>query len=197
MVDFGLKDGQPSIAQNLTADAKSTFANVFSAQSSGKFISGARCIIKINGKIAVFATRVSWRVSTEQDEIWTIDSTTPYELAPKRISVDGSIGGFHIPGYTPSAQGIQSDILSFMFHKYISIEVRDRNSDTLMFRTNRAVVTGWSEEVNTDSLVQMTLTWKALGWINEVSGSISNQGDAFKINTGLTHPIDGTDGQPK
>jgi hypothetical protein len=158
------------IKNDLSDNMRSSFGSILSTQNVGKFISGARCTIKVNGRIAVFATSVSWSVRTDQDEIWTIDSTTPYEMAPKRISVEGTIGGFHIPGWTPSAQGIQSDVLSFMHHKYITIEVRDRNTDTLLFVTNKAVITDWTETITTDALAQMQLRWKAIGWTNEVPG---------------------------
>lgn len=172
MSEFGINESK--LSNSFDNSARTTIGSIASTTAVGKFISGARCIVKINGAIAVFATKVSWRVNTEQDEIFTIDSTTPYEMAPKRVTVDGTIGGFHLPGWTPSAQAIQSDILSFMFHKYISIEVRDRSSDTLLFQTNKAVVTEWSEDISAENLAQMTLRWKAIGWMNELPGPTIN-----------------------
>ena len=166
-MDFGYKEDTQN-ASSVSNNMRSSAGGIFSTSNSGKFISGARCTIKINGRIAVFATGVSWRVSTDQDEIFTIDSTTAWEMAPKRIQVDGTISGFHIPGWTPSAQNFQADVLSFMFHKYLTIEVRDRVSDTMMFVTNKAVITDWSEQVNTENLATMTLKWKAIGWISEL-----------------------------
>jgi hypothetical protein len=169
MTDFGLNDSVFS-ESSVRDVVLGPLANIASIEGGGNFISGARCIVKVNGSIAVFATSVSWNVSTMQDEIITIDSVTPYEIAPKRISVSGTLGGFHVPGWTPSARGIQSDILSFVSHKYISIDVRDRNTDTIMFLTNKAVVTSWQEDINAEGLARLSLNWVAIGWANEIPG---------------------------
>lgn len=185
MGDFGLKEDKlnaRNAGTQISNNLRQNVGSILSAQNVGKFISGARCIIKVNGRIAVFANSVSWSVRTEQEEIWTIDSTTPYEIAPRRISVEGTIGGFHIPGWTPSAKNIQSDVLSFMSHKYITIEVRDRTTDSLLFLTNKAVITDWNENISTESLAQMNLRWKAIGWINEqaIQSGISGLTDPMK-----------------
>lgn len=152
-----------------TTDAlnSSAFGGILSARRMGKYFTGARCVIKINGDLAGFAFAVSWKINTQQDEIWTIDDWTPYEIAPKRISVEGTLGMFHIPGKGPSKELIQSDVLSFMFHKYITIEVRDSSTDQLLFKTNKAVITSRFEDVRAEQLTTIQLTWKAIGWADE------------------------------
>ena len=157
-----------NIAQ-ATEDAinSSALGGAFASRPRGKYTSGARCVIKINGDLAGFAFAVSWKIQTEQQEIWTIDDWTPYEIAPKRIKVEGTLGMFHIPGKGPSNALIQADVLSFMFHKYITIEVRDSTTDILLFKTNKAVVTSRMENVQTEQLNTIQLQWKAIGWTDE------------------------------
>lgn len=161
---FGAETGYNGVGANLVDNAASNSQDIFTINSNGKYISGARTIIRINGKIAAFAFGVSWRINTSQDEVNTIDDWTPYEYAPKRITVEGTISGFHIPGQGIAKQLIMPNALSFMFHKYITIEVKDRTTDNLLFLTNKAVITGLSEDIKANEIGTMSLTWKAIGW---------------------------------
>ena len=160
--------------------ASSAFANF--GKPMGKYLTGARTVIKINSELAGFAFQVSWNIRTEQDEIWTVDDWTPWEIAPKRIMVEGTLGMFHIPGKGPSKENIQADVLSFMFHKYITIEVRDARSDQLLFKTNKAVITSRQQEVKAEELSTIRLSWKAIGWADErfpaLPGNLDSTADA-------------------
>ena len=147
---------------------KSGLTNVmtllFSISPRGKFMTGARCKISINGEIAVFAFSVSWNIRTDYDEIMVIDEFMPYEFAPKKITVEGTIGGFRIPAQGPSKMQIQPSHLSFLFHKYIGIEVRDWRTNTLLFKVDKAVITNRQEDFKSGELATMSLSWKAIGW---------------------------------
>ena len=134
----------------------------------GKYFTGSRAIIKLNDKLFGFAMSCSFTINTEQDEIWTIDDWTPFELAPKTISVSGTLGMFHIPGKGPSRELIQSNVLSFLFHKYITIEIRDQMTDQTIFRTEKAVVTSRSQNIDAGSISTIQLNWKAIGWSDEL-----------------------------
>lgn len=142
----------------------SAVGNILSVAPNSKYITGGRCIIKINGRLAGFAFAISWNIKTEQDEIYTIDDWMPYEMAPKRVSVDGTIGMFHIPGKDPGNMLIQSNVLSFMFHRYITLEVRDNKTNKLLFFTNSAVITSRQESVNAEEINKISLSWKAVGF---------------------------------
>lgn len=162
-----------NLAANLqstnTADlvAESAFGNIGLSKNMGKYFTGSRCVIKINSDLAGFAFAVSFSINTEQEEIWAIDSWTPWEIAPKRVTVEGTLGMFHIPGKGPSQEGIQADVLSFMFHKYITLEVRDARSDIMVFQTNKAVVTSRRQDIKAGELSTIQLNWKAIGWADE------------------------------
>lgn len=157
----GLTDTQ--IGQNIA----SQLGTVFSLRPQAKYLTGARATLKINGNIVGFAFQITWNCRTEATEIYTIDDPLPWEVAPKRISVTGTLGLFQLPGDSPIAKLIQSDIATFLTNKYITIEVRDSATDNIIFQTNKAMVTGQQGEVASERLSTVVLTWTAVGWRSE------------------------------
>lgn len=151
----------------LGKNALSNFQGLLSTKPVAKYMSGARTIIKINGKIAAFAQNVSWKITTEGKELWTIDNYMPTEIIPNRLLVSGSIGGLVIPGNGPTNQLITSDVLSFLFHKYISIEVRDIQTDSLLFYTGKAMIVNRQEDVKSGQLATINLQFKSIAFRDE------------------------------
>lgn len=141
--------------------------DIFSIKPMAKYLSGARCALKVNGKIIGFAFAISWEIKTAVTEINTIDDYMPYELAPQRIEVNGVISGFRIPGSGPTQNLIQTDMTNFLHQRYVEIEVRDSQTDNLIFLTKRAMVTSRNENIKTDQLTDMSLSFKAIGWADE------------------------------
>lgn len=175
-----LKIGGEQLAKN----AAGQFAGIFSIKPTAKYLSGARAVLKVNGKIIGFAFAISWNIETAAQEIMTIDDPMPYELAPSTISVTGSISGFRIPGSGPGQTLLQADILSFVHQRYIEIEVKDSETDNLIFYTKQALVTSRSESVRSDALAEMTLNFKAIGWVDErtpnLPDGVSGQNDSLR-----------------
>lgn len=190
---------ESSKLSNIGNNALAQTAGIISTKATAQYASGARTVIKINNKLIGFAFGISWHITTENIEIKTIDDYLPYELVPNRIMVEGTISAFHIPGAGVSAQLIQSNVLSFLFHKYITLEVRDSSTDALLFLSNRVVITGRSEDMSIERLGQVQLTWKAIGWSDEMNPQVPSdadknlQGDQSAITrlTGL-NPISNT-----
>lgn len=189
---FGAEPANVPTGASIADNVLSNFQGILSISPHGKYITGARTIIKINGKLAAFAFQVSWNIRTEQDEIWTIDDWTPYELAPKRVTVEGTIGGFYIPFKSPTKQAFMPNLLSFMFHKYITIEVKDRVTDALLFQTNKAVITSLDQNITAGELSNVKLTWKAIGWVDEKVPTYPS--DVPQLGQTDTQPLPGTGG---
>lgn len=156
-------DNTPNISSNLN----SNISGIFSTKPLARYASGARTTIKINGKITGFAFGVSWRINTAVTEINTIDDYFPAELAPQRITVEGTISMLHIPGQSAGTELWQPDALNFLFQQYITIEVRDSTTDQLLFYTSKAMITSRSEDIRVDSLASVSLQWKAIGFQDE------------------------------
>lgn len=158
---------KPLIAQSLADNVASNTSGIFSTRQTAKYASGARCLLKINGQLVGFAFGVSWTISTASVEINTIDDYFPHELAPQRVSVSGTINALHIPGISAGTELWQADALSFLFHRYITIEVRDVSTDSLLFYTGKAVITSREEELKVDDLGSVKLSFKAIGFRDE------------------------------
>ena len=141
--------------------------NLLTTRQSAKFMTGARIVLRINGRVAAFAFGVSWNIEHDVKEINTIDDYFPYELIPNRLTCNGTLSGFRIPGQSPTQELIQADALSFLMHKYVTIEVRDSATDNLLFFTSKAMITSRAEEYRAENIGQITLKWKAIAYKDE------------------------------
>lgn len=156
-------DNQSTITGNL----EGSLGGIVSTKPTAKYASGARTLLKINGKLVGFAFGVSWRIQTITQEINTIDDFMPYELAPQRLVVDGTISALHIPGTSAGTEGWQYDAINTLFQKYITIEVRDSATQQLLFFTERAMIVSRQEDIRVDQLASVSLAWKAIGYRDE------------------------------
>ncbi len=159
-------NNKPGFADNVANNVASNVAGVFSTKPSARYASGARCILKINGKITGFAFGVSWKINTTVTEINTIDDYFPHEIAPQRVTVEGTLSALHIPGQSAGTELWQPDAINFLFQQYITIEVRD-TTDQLLFYTNKAMITSRQEDIRVDALSNVQLSWRAIGFQDE------------------------------
>jgi hypothetical protein len=170
-------NNRPNLGGQLLNNVASNVSGIFSTKPSARYASGARTTLKINGKVVGFAFGVSWRIQTAVTEIQTIDDVFPAELAPQRIQVEGSLNAMHIPGISAGTELWQPDALNFLFQQYITIEVRD-TSDQLLFYTSKAMITSRTEDIRVDSLANVTLSWKAIGFQDERKPEIADGAQA-------------------
>jgi len=175
-------NNKPNIGSRLINNATSQLSGIISTRPNARYASGARCILKINGKVSGFAFGISWRITTQVTEILTIDDYVPYELAPQRISVEGTLSALHIPGQSAGTELWQPDILNFLFQQYIVIEVRDSATDQLLFYTPKAMITSRSEDIKVDSLASVQLSWKAVGFRDERSPEYPSNANERRSN---------------
>lgn len=164
-------DNAPSVGDNIG----SQFSGIFSLKPTAKYASGARSLLKVNGRLVGFAFNISWRIDTSAVEITTIDDYMPYELAPQRVSVSGTMSALHIPGQGIGVQLWQPDLLNFLTQEYITIEVRDSHTDQLLFYTNKAMITSRQEDIKVDSLASVQLSWRAIGFQDERTPEIAKE----------------------
>ena len=142
----------------------------------GRYMTGARAVIKINDKLFGFAFGVNFNITTEHEENRTIEDWFAYELMPTRVTVNGTIGMFHIPNKGPSIQLVQSNALSFLMHKYITIEITDQTTGQLIFLTKKAVITSRSQDLQAGEISTIKLSWKAIGWADELNPPFTPEG---------------------
>ena len=162
------------LADNLTGG---NLSGIISTRPTAKYMSGARCILKINSKLVGFAFGVSWKIDTLFTEINSIDNLLPEEFAPKAIKVSGTISALHVPGQGAGVQLWQPDVLSFLFHQYLTIEVRDSTTNALLFFAPKAVINSRQEDIRVDELAQVTLSFMAIGFKDEKVPTIPREFD--------------------
>jgi hypothetical protein len=146
--------------------------SVLTLKPSAKYATGARTILRINNEIVSFVMSVSWQIRTNNIEINTIDNYFPDEIAPTRVQVSGTMSGFIVPGKSLTNVQVQSDALSFLFNKYITIEVRDSATDSILFKANKCVVTDSAHSLQAESPGNFSLNFTAIGWQNEQAPSL-------------------------
>lgn len=181
---FGRNDGA---VVNGTTAAQNILSNIqgfASLKETAKYHTGPRCVIKVNGKLFGFAFAVSWNIQTDNQEIFTVDDYLPAELAPRMLTVSGTLGTFVIPGRSATSELLQSNVLSFLQNKYITIEISDSATGTILFKTNRAVITGQQGNVQAEQMSVTQLSWKAIGWQHEFSPEEPTGSDRDSAITG-------------
>lgn len=147
---------------------KSAVGGLSPLNNFGRYLTGSRAIIKVNDKIFGFAFAVNFNINTEYEENRTIDSYIAYELMPTRLTVNGTLSMFHIPNRGPTKELVQANVLSYLMHKYISIEISDQTTGQTIFKTNKAVITNRSQTLQAGEISTIQLSWKALGWSDEL-----------------------------
>jgi hypothetical protein len=178
----------------LVNNALSNVAGILSSRPNAKYLSGARVVLKINGKLVGFAFGISWNITTSYTEVMTCDDYLPYELSPRRVSVDGTISCLHIPGTSATTEAWQGDVLSFLFQPYISIEARDSATNQIIFATDKAVIEQRSEDIRVDQLSSVTLRWRAIGFVDEKDLSTLSPPNDYNQSSDTATPT--TQGNP-
>lgn len=168
----------PPVGQQLLDNlVGGNIGGIFSTRAQAKYMSGARCVLRVNSQPVAFAFSVSWRIATAYSEIQVLDNPLPEEFVPKAIRVEGSISAMHIPGSGAGPQLWQADALSFLFHQYITIEVRDSETNQLLFFAPKAVITVRQEDVKVDDLAQVQLSFMSIGFRDEKTPEIPDGAD--------------------
>lgn len=160
-------NNRPGLGAGIADNVAQNISGILSTKQTAKYASGARTILRINGKPCGFAFGISWRITTDVTEIQTIDDYFPAELAPRRVRVEGTISALHIPGQGVGVQLWQPDALNFLFQQYITIEARDSATDQLLFYTSKAMITSRQEDIRVDQLANVQLSFQAIGFQDE------------------------------
>lgn len=136
---------------------------------SQQIVTGANCILYVNGKPFARVSQFRWTIQTPSKEIRGIDVPTVMEFAPTLIRVAGSMtlwrtkgdGGVEGAGLAP----IQDELPR---GKYFSLMLIERITDTVLFRCDQAKVEHQDWDARTKALVQGTVAFVGITSSNEV-----------------------------
>ncbi len=136
-----------------------------------RLVSGASVTLYVNGKPFGIAEVIDWVIDTPVKEIHGLDQPEPYELAPTVAKVSGTLRVYRIQreGGAEGA-GLAAPISQLPRARYFTMQLIERDSEAVLFQTDRALVTRQAWKAAVKSIVQGTISFVAIGASNEVGG---------------------------
>jgi hypothetical protein len=124
-------------------------------------LSGAAIKLYVSGILYPQAQSVTLTIDYGEEPIYGIDSALPQEIRQTRISIQGSVSGVRI--LTDS--GLQTNgiipILKNSLHApYISIEIRERESDAVLYFIQGVKVTSESFRAVSKGKIELSFNFK-------------------------------------
>lgn len=129
--------------------------------------SGARAIINISDRLAIFATEASYTIETAHRPLLEVDNSLPNELAPGLIRTQVTVTNLRVPFNSPSVDRIQATINNNLTQPYVSIEIKDRSTDATILYVPQAMLTRRSGNIRARSLSSETWTFSGIGFWDE------------------------------
>ena len=185
ITEAGSLNLEGKVQKEINSAINSALAPLSPFNDFGKYMTGSRAVIKVNGKLFGFAFGVTYNIETSHEENKTIDDYVAHELIPTRISINGTLSMWHIPGRGPTVELVQANLLSFLMHKYITIEISDQTTGQTIFKTEQAVITSKTQDLQAGELSTIKLHWKALGWVDEMTPEIPQEPSQNLIDKGV------------
>lgn len=137
--------------------------------SPENFLTGARCVLKMRGKIIGFAFGISYQIRIEQRPNFVIDSIYPVEIYPWRVNVNGQVFNFRLMGLSATKMRLQPTYDNVLISKYVTIEIYNKDTDvpnnlSPIITFDKAMIVDRSESYSSESVVQTSLTFTSIGW---------------------------------
>jgi hypothetical protein len=142
-------------------------AALLSLGNQPKIVSGARAVIKINGKVSALCTNVSCDISMNWQEIRGVDELVPNDLSPTEYTVKGSMTLYRVPNRSPIASYLTPDMFRSLIWPYSTIEIKDKRTDEVLLLVKRCVITSRTEQFNPRQLTTTVLTFVGIGMRDE------------------------------
>jgi hypothetical protein len=150
-------------AQNVNASA----AALISLKPQPRVMTGARAVVKINGKVAMLCNNLQYEISSNWSEVRGVDELIPNDLAPDSYSVKGSMSLYRVPNQSPVSNFIHQDMFRGIIWPYTTIEIRDKRTDELIMLVKRCAITSRGEAFSKGTLTTTNLTFVGIGFRDE------------------------------
>lgn len=126
-------------------------------------IAGAQVKIYIAGKLFPEAQSIQWEDDFAERAIFGIDTPFAQEIAITQVSVKGSIAGIRVR----DVGGLQAaDIIGKMFdiikRPYVSIEIRDRKTDSKILFIPQAKIVNQSNAIQAKSTMKVSFNFTGI-----------------------------------
>lgn len=131
--------------------------------SQSLVLRGSEIKVYIGGTLYNVAQSISWTIDYGETPIYGIDSQFPQEIAPTRLSVQGSVSGIRIK-LDGGLQGRQArtKITDILFAPYTSLRVKDRYSDVDIFFLPQMKITNEQVSIQAKGIVNISFNFKGV-----------------------------------
>lgn len=128
--------------------------------SQSTILTGAQCRLYIGGKLYP-ADNIQYVIDYGEVPIYGIDSQFAQEIAPTRISIQGTISGFRIQ-LSGGLQGkdIRTKITETLHAPYLSLRIQDRKNSYDILFVQEIKVSSESMTIPSKGVVKLNFTFK-------------------------------------
>jgi hypothetical protein len=105
-----------------------------------QFSTGARTFIQVAGKPLTLAMEFSYSITAETEEIRTIDTSFPWDIAVGQVKITGTLRKIVHPESSAEEQGLFHTMQSIIHQPYVEIMIQDADGSTQFFA--RGMFTG-------------------------------------------------------
>ena len=132
-------------------------------------LKGSGIKLYISGKLYPEVQSLTYTIDYGETEIYGIDSQFAQEIAPTRVSVQGSVSGIRVK-LTGGLQGyeIRSKIAQILQAPYTSLRIKDRASDIDILWLPQMKVTSENIQIPAKGVVKLNFNFKGIIPYNEI-----------------------------
>ena len=131
--------------------------------SQSVVLTGAQCKVYFGGKLYESLQSLNYTIDYGETEIYGMDSQHPQEIAPTRMSVQGSVNGLRIK-LTGGLQGydMRTKISQVLFGPYVSLRIKDRHSGQDIFWCPQVKITSENVQIMAKGVVKLNFNFKGI-----------------------------------
>ena len=128
-----------------------------------KVIKGAEIKLLIGGKVYAEVQSISYSINYSETEIFGIDSIFAQEIKTDRVTCSGTISGVRVK-LTGGLQGydLRPRINEILHAPYVSLEIRDRQTDTKLLWLPQMKVTSENFSVTAKGILKINFSFKGI-----------------------------------
>ena len=131
--------------------------------SQSVVLKGAEVKVYVAGKLYAEVQSLQWTIDYAEQEIYGIDSQFPQEIAPGRVSVQGSVSGLVIKMVGGlQAYDLRTKINEILHGPYVSLRVKDRFSDSDLLWLPQMKVVNEQVNIQAKGVVRISFQFKGI-----------------------------------
>jgi hypothetical protein len=131
--------------------------------SQSAVLKGSEVKVYVGGKLYAEVQSIQYAIDYAESEIYGIDSQFPQEIAPGRVSVQGSVSGLVIKNLGGlQAYDLRSKINEILYAPYVSLRIKDRHSDSDLFWLPQMKVVSEQMSIQAKGVVKISFSFKGI-----------------------------------